>query len=164
MAFNTVVLLGDLWERSEESRAGGAITPGMLLGNTTTALTQPGEKPRVVAHATAGGAAEKKFAKEAGAYVGGNMDVGGASISGGTIDDDYATGDTVFIHHAQPGDEIYAIVADGADAIVLSDYLTSAGDGTLKKAATTDVRIAVPLEALDNSAATTNARLPVRIL
>lgn len=164
MAFNTVVLLGDLWERSEESRAGGTITPGMLLGNTTTALTQPGERPRVVAHATAGGPAEKKFAKEAGAFVGGVMASDGQSISGGTIDDNYSTGDLVFIHHAQPGDEIYAIVAASAAAITLADYLTSDGAGGVKKASGSDTRIAVPLEALDNSSVTTTARLPIRIL
>jgi hypothetical protein len=161
---NTIVLVGDLWEKPEESRAGATITPGMLLGQTTTALTQPGERPRVVPHATAGGPCEKKFAKE-NAWKGGTLSADGEEISGGTIDDDYATGDTVLIHHAQPGDVIYALVPASAAAIVLSDYLTSNGDGTLKKAATTDTRIAVPLEAVDNSTnGTTTARIRVRIL
>jgi hypothetical protein len=145
MAYNTIVVLGDLWERSEEARAGGTITPGMLLGQTTTALTQPGEHPRVVAHATAGGAAATLFAKEAGSLTGGTWASGDAAVSGGGIDDDYASGDS-------------------ATAVVLTDYLTSNGDGTLKKAATTDVRIAMPLEAVDNSAGTEQARILVRIL
>jgi hypothetical protein len=164
VAYNTIVVLGDLWERSEEARAGGTITPGMLLGQTTTALTQPGEHPRVVAHATAGGAAATLFAKEAGSLTGGTWSSGDAAISGGGIDDDYASGDTVFIHHARPGDEIYALLPASATAVVLTDYLTSNGDGTLKKAATTDVRIAMPLEAVDNSAGTEQARILVRIL
>lgn len=160
---NTIVLVGDLNEKPEESRAAGTITPGMLLGQATTTLTQPGERPRVVAHATAGGWAEKKFAKE-NSYTGGTMSVDHLSIGGGNIDDDYVTGDTVFIHHAQPGDVIYALLPASADAIILTDYLTSNGDGTLKKAATTDVRIAAPLEAVDNSASTATARIRVRVL
>lgn len=165
MAYNTIVVLGDLESRSEEARAGGTITPGMLLGQTTTALTQPGEHPRVVAHATAAGPALKMFAKEMGAMgVGGTFSSGDSAISGGTIDDDYAIGDTVLIHEARPGDEIYALVPGNAAAIVLTDYLTSNGDGTLKKGATTDFRIAQPLEAVDNSAHTDPARILVRIL
>lgn len=165
MSYNTIVVLGDLWERSEEARAGGTITPGMLLGQTTTALTQPGEHPRVVAHATAGGAALPMFAKEMGAMgVGGTFTSGDTEVSGGTIDDDYTIGDQVLIHVARPGDEIYALLVGHGTAIVLTDYLTSAGDGTLKKATGTDVRIAQPLEAVDNSTHTNPARILVRIL
>lgn len=161
--YNTVVLRGDLGKKPEESRAGGTITPGMLLGNTTTTLTQPGEMPRVVAHATAGGPCEKKFAKE-NSYDGGHMSIDGLSISGGTIDDNYVTGDTVFIHTAMPGDVIYGLVPASASAIVLSDYLTSNGNGMVKKGATTDYRIARPLEAVDNSSGTTPVRIRMEIL
>lgn len=161
--YDTIVLVGDLNHQPEESRAGATITPGMLLGQTTTALTQAGERPRVVPHATAGGPAEKKFAKENG-FKGGTMSTDMESISGGGIDDDYATGDTVLIHTCQPGDVIYALVPASATAIVLTDYLTSNGDGRLKKATSTDIRIAVPLEAVNNSAVTTDARIRVRIL
>lgn len=165
MAYNTIVVLGDLWSRSEEARAGGTITPGMLLAQTTTALTQPGEHPRVIAHPTAGGAALPMFAKEMGAMgVGGTFTSGDSAVSGGTIDDNYDTGDTVLIHVARPGDEIYALVPGSASAIVLTDYLTSDGTGRLKKATSTDVRIAQPLEAIDNSGTTDDNRILVRIL
>lgn len=164
MSYNTIVVLGDLWERSEEARAAGTITPGMLLEQATTALTQPGEHPRVKAHSVAGGPALPMFAKEAGSLTAGTWSSGDSAVSGGTIDDDYDTGDTVFIHEARSGDEIYALVPANATAIVLSDYLTSNGDGTLKKATSTDVRIAQPLEAVNNSAGSDTARILVRIL
>lgn len=165
MAYNVIVVKGELEEGAEEARAGGTITPGMLLGQTTTALTQPGEHPRVVAHATAAGPAVPMFAKEMGAMgVGGTFSNGDTDITGGTIDDDYSIGDQVMIHVAERGDEIYALLPGHATAVVLTDYLTSNGDGTLKKGATTDYRVAQPLEAVDNSAHTATARILVRIL
>lgn len=159
---NTILLRGDLNQRPEEARAAGTITPGMLLDHATTALTQPGESPRVKAHSVAGGSAERLFALE-NSYVGGTLTSDGEGLTGGTIDDDYATGDTVLLFLARPGDVIYAIIAAGADAITLADRLASDGAGGFKKASGSDIRLAVPMDALDNSGSTATARLRIRI-
>jgi len=159
---NTIVLKGDLYRNSEEAYADGAITPGMLVENTTTATTQPGERPRVQAHSTAGGYAEKMFAIE-NSYRGGRSTTT-LDIEGGLIDDAYAADDLVFIHYAQPGDEIYALLPANAAAVIKTDFLTSSGDGTVKKATSTDQRLFKPLEAVDNSANSSTARIRIRVL
>lgn len=164
MAIRTVLLKGSLSEKSEESRvvSGATITPGMLVEYTTTAGVGPGARPDVQPHSTAGGYAENLFAIE-NSYKGGRA-TATLGIEGGGIDDDYAAGDLCFLHLAQPGDEIYALVPGGASAIILTDFLTSAGDGTVKKATSSDQRKYKPLEALDNSASSDPARLKIRVL
>lgn len=142
---NTIVLksvLG-LSSRPDENRAGGAVTPGDLVLTNAAGAS--------IRHNVAGGYAEAVFAKE-------------DYFQGKTINDDYASGDLVQLHRAQKGDEIYAFVAAAAVAIVLTDFLTSDGAGGLKKAATTDIRVAAPIEALDNSLVGTRARLRIRVL
>jgi hypothetical protein len=141
---NTIILkCNRLSDRAAEARAAGALKPGHLLQHDASG--------NVVVHATAGGYAEAMFAKE-------------DSFQGKTIDDAYASGDLVQIHRAQKADEIYAFVPAAAAAIILTDFLTSNGDGTVKKAASTDQRLFKPLEALDNSGGGSPARLRIRVL
>ncbi len=129
--------------RLEEDEAGGAITPGMLL-----ATEADGE---VIAHATAGGYHERKFALE-------------DSLQGRTINDDYAAGELVRNFHAEPGDVVYALLSGGETATV-DEYLTSNGDGTLKVATSTDIRVGKAMEAVDASDSNDqNERIRVRII
>lgn len=134
-------LLGD--GRHEEAVAAGAITPGMLITQDNAG--------KVVAHGTAGGWAEKNFAVE-------------DALQGKTIDDAYASGDRVSSVLCKPGDVVLAWLSGGENADT-SEFLTSNGDGTLKVATSTDIRIAVPLENVDASdSADVNERIRVRIL
>lgn len=164
MAQRTVLLKGALSEKSEESRVatGATITPGMLCEYTTAVGSGPGAMPNVQPHSTAGGYAQMMFAIE-NSYKGGRPTTG-YGIEGGGIDDDYEAGDLCFLHLAQKGDEIYALLPGGATAVVLTDFLTSAGDGTVKKATSTDQRYLKPLQAVDNSASSDPARIKVRVL
>ena len=137
-----IVLIGG--ERLEEGVAASAITPGHLIKQDSDG--------NLIPHNVAGGNAEKAFAVE-------------DALQGKTISDAYAADDTVFFTVAQPGDVIYALLADGESADP-SEFLTSNGDGTLKVATSTDIRIAVPLETVDNSetADVAAARIKVRVL
>lgn len=129
--------------RHEELTAGGAITPGHLL-----AMNAAGD---VIVHGVAGGPAEKAFALE-------------DALQGETIADAYADDDIVTVVLAQPGDVVYAWLAAG-ESVDPSDFLTSNGDGTLKAGATTDHRVAAPIETVDNSASgAVDVRIKVRVL
>lgn len=96
-----------------EGQANGAITPGHLL------LIQNTKK--LVVHNVAGGMQLRLFALENAAV-------------GKDLTQAYASGDFVYGTIAQPGDQINALVAISAPAIVAGDLLESAGDGTLRKA------------------------------
>lgn len=115
----------ELWgvNVQHEATAGGTITPGMLV--------QRSAADTVAAHGTAGGTANLNFAVE-------NRDVGGS------ITDDYASGDQTVFVTAQPGSAVYAL----ANAAVNSygTLLTSAGNGKLKPATTGNVAVAQALE------------------
>lgn len=134
MASNTIVLKGDLGRRHEEGVALGTIKPGMLIEMVAAGTYQ--------AHSTAGSTIGNRkrtlVAKE-------------DSLQGRTIDDNYTAGEVVFIHHCSPTDKLQLIVAAGAAAIVKGDRLTSAGDGTVKKATATEIPYFEADEALDNS-------------
>ena len=134
-------LLGE--GRHEEAVAAGAITPGMLINQNSAGA--------VVVHPTAGGWAEKAFALE-------------DALQGKTIADAYASGDRVSFVLGKSGDVVYAWLSGGEGATP-DEFLTSNGDGTLKVASSTDIRIAVPLEAVDASdSADVNERIRVRLL
>jgi hypothetical protein len=126
-----------------EYPASAAITPGHLVAVASTG--------KVAVHAAAGLATRPLIAVE-------------NALIGKGISDAYAADDLVQCVHAQPGDVIYALVAAGAAAIVKGDKLSSAGDGTFKKAVTAsqltsgnytytpaDVILAEADEAVDNS-------------
>lgn len=129
--------------RQEEGVAGGVIRPGDLLTRNSS-----GE---LIKHATAGGWAEKQFALE-------------DALQGRTIADAYAAAERVTTLLAKPGDVVYAYLS-GGEAITLDDFLTSNGDGCLKLASSTDIRLAVPLEAVDASDSNdVDERIKVRII
>jgi hypothetical protein len=129
--------------RPEEATAAGTIKPGHLIK-----LDSSGN---VIVHGTAGGPAEAAFALE-------------DALQGNTIADAYSSGDKVFFVLAQKGDVIYAYLSGGESADP-SEFLTSNGDGALKVASGTDIRIAVPLETVDASDSNdVDERIKVRII
>lgn len=152
MAKNTIKLK-KYADVNKEFAAGGTITPGMLisLGSANT----------VVAHAVAGGTvAPKMFALE-------------NELEGEGIDDNYASGDKVQCWITQPGEEVYAILADGEN-IVIGDKLESKGDGTLREwtplnseaAGHENSLVAIALEAVDTtgSPAATTSRIKILVV
>lgn len=108
----TVLLKGKFSHR--QGKANAAITPGYLIEQMSSGNMRK--------HATAGGVKPSPlFAREE-EYV------------GGSIDDAYASNDSLPYVVAHPGAQVFALVAAGAAAIVIGDLLESAGDGTLRKA------------------------------
>lgn len=91
--------------------ANAAITPGHLVELMSTG--------KIRSHATAAGNAYKWFALE---------DV----LQGKTISEAYAALDPVLVWMTAPGEEVYAVLANGQN-IAKGDLLESAGDGTLTK-------------------------------
>lgn len=149
MAIKTVLVKGD--GVGKEGVAGGAITPGhLVIRNSSNAI---------VVHGTAAANAAPSFARE-------------NEVVGMNIDAAYATNDQVLYTHCWPGAEVYALVAASAAAIVIGDYLESAGDGTLRvlttDAATDDTQrasvVARAVEAVDNSGGGSPARILVEIV
>jgi len=148
---------------AKEGVAGGAITPGMLV-----ALNSSG---KYIAHNAAGKATTPVFARE-------------NELAGKGINTAYALDDTVFVEAVGRGCEVYALVAANAAAIVIGDKLVSDGAGGLKKATTpadvgasfnqtainnavtaaAETILAIALEAVDNSANASAARLTVEIV
>lgn len=94
----------------KEGIALGAITPGMLIERAAGG---------VQAHGTAASNAAPAFAFE-------------RELTGGGIDDAYATDDTVLFGIAQPGVEVYAVVSG---SVALGDFLESDGAGGLRTGA-----------------------------
>jgi len=132
------------------SAAGSAIVPGMLIEELAAGTVQE--------HSTAAGNAQKLFALS---------DLSNA----GDIDTAYAAGALVRYGAAHSGQEVYALLAANAAAIVKGDPLESDGDGTLRvqttAAATADTErdsvVGYALEAVDNSAGGTTVRIKVRV-
>jgi len=104
----TIILRGDPIRKA--ALAGGSITPGMLLAWSSGTL---------VAHAAAGGNAQKMFAVEED-YIGSDINTVYTSTNG------------VQYVVAHPGDEIYAFLATGNN-VVKGDALESNGAGALQK-------------------------------
>lgn len=135
---NTIVLKGEIGEHYDEGIVTvSAITPGMLIKRTSAAGV--GTVSNVAVHSTAGGAGEVAIAIE-------------NSIYGKLISDTYAVGTRCRFVMPETGDWCYLAVAAGAAAIAYNDPLGSAGDGTFKKATSTDKVFFMAEEAKDNSA------------
>jgi len=117
MSDNTIILRDLDKVAKKEKIAAGTIKPGHLI-----ALDSSGN---VVVHPTAGGNAAKMFAFED-PY---------ADTAAGTkaIDTAYASDDSVFLGVCPSGVEVYGLVAAAAAAVVIGDFLESAGDGTVRK-------------------------------
>lgn len=129
--------------RIEEDRAAETITPGMLLATNASGTVKK--------HSTAGGSHERKFALE-------------DSLQGRTINTDYTSGELVRNFHAEPGDVVYAWLHNGEHATA-DEFLSSNGDGTMKVAAGTEVRVGKALEEVDLSdTAVANGRIRMRIV
>lgn len=127
----------------EERLANAAIRPGDLVQFIST--------DKVQKHATAGGPAEPAFALE-------------DALQGRGIETNYAADELVAIGIQTSGDEVYAWLSGGENAAI-GAYLTSNGDGALKVAGGTDVRIAVAKEAINASDSNdVDERIRVRIL
>lgn len=155
---NIVLLKGVNQVVHKEGTAEAAITPGELVERDAT-------DGQIQAHGTAGGNASPSFA---------NI----KAELGGDLDDAYAADEQIRWFTASPGVEVYALVAASAAAIAIGDYLESAGDGTLRKKTAqavneagtatytiyTSALVARALEAVDNSAGTTEARIKVEVI
>lgn len=136
MSYNTIKLKKYL-DIVNERAAAAAIYPGMLIEITSANAVQ--------AHDSAGQFGQKILALE-------------DELQGNGIDDAYASGDQVQCWHMVPGEEGYAILADGETAVIGS-LLESNGDGYLKVADTESAGgvtypgsvLFVALEALDLS-------------
>lgn len=146
----TIFLKGQDLGKRREALANAALKPGYLLEYMSTG--------KVRKHATAAGNAYPLFAAE-------------NELFGDGIDTAYAADDNVLMWHATSGDEINALVAAAAGAIVIGDRLESAGDGTLRKhaaaapaAANVNGAVAIAMEAVDNSGGGSEARIRVMIL
>ena len=147
--YRTIVVKG--YPMRKEAVAAESITPGHLITLNSS--------NRLVKHAGAAKSAYPMFAIE--------NEVFGAGISTA-----YVNNDNVLYGVFQPGDEVYALVAAAAGAIVIGDFLESDGAGGLRKVVTdtaTDQSernslVAKAMEAVDNSAGGTAVRLLVEIL
>lgn len=153
---NVILLKGDMSERREEGVVASAktITPGMLVERTTAAggrTFQP--------HSTASGPAAMYVAEEWG-LLGDPLN---AAIGGGTVDDNHTAGNPFPYHVGQKGDQLWMLLPAHAAAIVLTDFLGSNGDGTVKKVTAAE-RLFKPIEAVDNSASATTRRIRVEVL
>lgn len=152
----TVILRGDPDIKQGTVKAATTITPGMLVD----AL---GDAGGVVPHPTAAGNAAKTFAIEQD-YVGSDLDT------------DYTGGSIIQYCTADSGDEINTLVAANAAAIAKGDFVMSAGDGTVKKyvaqadtgatalTITPLMIVGRALEAVDNSAGATKARIAIEVV
>ena len=138
---STIALKGPT--RYDDGVAGGAITPGHLIDIDDLSA--------IVVEGTGDKKQSTAFALE-------------YDLIGNGIDDAYVSGDRVKFGLFQPGEEVYALVADGTAAIALGASLTGSDDGTLKPTVTAGDEIAQALEAVDNSAGGAPVRIKVRIL
>lgn len=133
MASNTIKLKNYL-NIFEEYTASGTIIPGMLL-NFSAANTVRAHNDDAPANACL-----PMFALE-------------DALQGKDIDDAYADGDRVNVWIPTRGDEVYAILEDGANVSV-GTFLESNGSGYLQAFTSGNGAIAIALEALDLSGST----------
>lgn len=146
---NTILLKGRGIRK--ERISGAAINPGHLVEVNTA--------NNVVVHSAAASSAAAAFAIE-------------NELFGKTINDALTSGDQVVFEYMPTGAEIYARLAASAPAVVIGDYLESAGDGTLRKVAVdaaTDqgqrnAVVARAIEAVDNSGGGTEVFIRVEIV
>lgn len=133
MAKNTIKIKKYL-DIIEERVAASAITPGMLIELTSADKVQP--------HSTASGnVTPVMWALE-------------DELQGNGIADAYAADAPVQIWVTVPGEQVYALLADG-ESVVIGDKLASNGDGYLKKhdadSAVSEEIVAIALELVDRS-------------
>lgn len=137
MARRVIALLGKPII-NEDGVASAAITPGHLVEGVTS----------VAKFSTAGGPAPRTFALE-------------RDELGDDIDVDYAADDNVKVGSFAPGMRVNALIASGEN-ISEDQWLEPSDDGTLR-AQSAGTRIARALEAVDNSAGPSEARIRVEV-
>lgn len=154
MAINAILLTGGIEGEAitfeKLAAASNPITPGMLIQENSAGTISP--------HATAASNASKLFALP-------NL------ANGGDIDTAYAVSVTVRVAACRSGQVVNALVAAAASAIVIGDYLESAGDGTVRKASTDastdtvqrDAIVGYAVTAIDNSGGGSVARVQLRV-
>ncbi len=146
MAVKTISLRGSGIRK--EAIAAAAITPGELIERTTATA------PTVQRHSTAVGNAQNMFAVE-------------DELQGNGIDVDYAAPGQVLFEVYPQGAEVYALLEASSAAVVIGDFLVSAGDGSLRKqavaAATPDTAreavVGIALEAVTPIASKTRCKV-----
>lgn len=151
----TILLVGKEFSIMKEGIVGGTLTPGMLV-----ALNSAG---KWVAHPTEGGDGLRAFVVE-------------ADYNGKGIDDNFAANDWAQVWLVPAGAEVNTLVAAGAGAIAVGDWLESAGDGTVQKATaasqlTTGTYTYTPagnvigqaLQAVDNSGGASSVRIQMLV-
>lgn len=137
MALRVTVLKGQPI-LDESGVASGTVKPGHLVKGVST----------IVVHASAGGAAARRWALE-------------RDEMGSGIDTAYAASDVVKVGSFAPGMQLYAFVASG-QTIVADDFLESNGDGALRKYGS-GVIVARALEAVTTTTSTTT-KLAVEVM
>jgi hypothetical protein len=151
MAYKTIVIAGT--PHMKEYTANAAITPGHLVELMTTG--------NVRVHANAGATAQRVFALE-------------DDNQGNEIDDAYTADNVCRVGIMRPGDEVFAILANGENAAI-GNFLESEGDGTLRVvdadasagAIAVQSIVGVALEAVDmssSSAADPSGRIRIEIV
>lgn len=120
----------------EEYVANGTIMPGHLLSFATATLEVKANAAAAVAGAPLMVAVEN-------------------ALVGSDIDTAYVKGDKVQVWIPYRGDEVYVVLHDG-ETIVKGDLIAAYSDGTVKKVSS-NVAVAVALEALDLSASDSSA-------
>jgi hypothetical protein len=138
-----ILLVGKETAIMKELIAAGTITPGHLV-----AIDSAG---KWVANPTASAKILPAFADM-------------CDYNGGDIDDNYVANDNVQAWIVQSGSEINGLVAAAAPAIAVGDYLTGVAGGTVAKTVTAAQYMFQALEAVDNSAGGTPARLRFIVL
>jgi hypothetical protein len=124
-----------------EAAAAGAITPGHYITYNSSG--------QFVAGGTTLLAHPRIFAAE-------------NELLGNGVDVAYAAGDRVLAWHCGPGDEVWGLLAAAATAVVIGSDLEFKADGTVGLR-TTGVLIGVALNAVDNSAGGSPARVKILI-
>jgi len=109
MAYKTITIVGTP-NRKEFTATAVAITPGFLVELATAGTVQ--------AHSSGGATAAGMFAIE-------------DENQGKEIADNYAVSALIQVAIYKPGDEVYALLADGETAVINS-FLESNGDGYLR--------------------------------
>lgn len=145
-------------KRRNDAQANGAIDPGDLVERDSLQTGGAKDLFEVTAHSTSDEYTAPLVALE-------------YAKTGRGIDDAYADGDHMEYWPAQTGDRLYMWVADGSSIatsgnanISVGDQLGSAGGetaGSLKKGVTAGNELFEALEAVDNSGASTKARIEV---
>lgn len=120
------IILSHCYAVQREGKAGGAITPGMLLNIRNVAA--------VVAHNEAGQECQCAVAVE-------------NDLVGKGIGDNYANGEQIRWLVLGDGERFYGLIA-ASQNIAVGDLLTSNGDGMLKEAGATDFVIGIARTAL----------------